>query len=77
VAVIITAAGVGDADGGGRNGDSHALQHVRETLGGEERLTLIAGARESDHQAVPDQLVFADAFDGDQIFETRAVRGLR
>ncbi len=49
----------------------HASQHVRQSLGGEYRLNLVAGSREPHYQAVSDQLVFPHALESDQILEPR------
>ena len=46
-------------------------QHVGKTLSGEQGLLAVARAIESDDQSVADQLVVADAFDGDQFLQPR------
>ena len=63
---------VGDADGVGGNRDAHPLQHVGQTLSAEDGGPLVAGAGEPDHQPIADELVVANAFDGDQIFQACA-----
>ena len=56
------------------HGDAHLLQHVGEALRGKERLLPVAGALQSNHDAVTNQLILADAFERDQFLETRGGR---
>ena len=69
VAVTITAAVLVTRIAVGGHRDAHALQQVGEALGREHRLAAVAGAGQADHQAVTDQLVFANAFDRDQVLQ--------
>ena len=66
--------GIVDADGGGGNRDAHALQHVGQALRREHGLPAVARAGQSDHQAVADQLVLANAFDRRPDLSARAGR---
>ena len=61
-------------DSGWIHGDAHLLQHVGEALRGEERLLPVAGAFQSHHDAVANQLIFAHAFQRDQFLEPRGGR---
>ena len=55
----------------GIHGDAHLLQHVSETLRGEQRLLPVASALQSDDDAVTNQLILADSFQRDQFLEPR------
>ena len=69
MAVTITAAVLLTRMAVAGHGDAHALQHVGQALGGEHGLAAVARAGQADDQPVADQLVFADAFDGDEVFQ--------
>jgi len=56
------------------NAEAHTLEHVAESLHGEDGLLFVAGAGETDHEAVADELIVADAFDGSQVFQAGEVR---
>ena len=71
VAVTMTAAVFFTVMAAGIHGDAHVLQHVGQTLGGEDGLLPVAGAVQADDQAVADELVVAHAFERDQFLETR------
>ena len=61
-------------DQGRIHGDAHLLQHVGETLRGEQRLLPVASAFQSDDDAVTNQLILADSFERDQFLEPRGGR---
>ena len=71
VAVTITAAVFFTSIVDGIHGDAHLLQHVGQALRGKERLLPVAGALQSHHDAVANQLILADSFERDQFLEPR------
>ena len=56
------------------HGHAHLLQHICETLRGEERLLPVAGPFQPHYDAVTYQLVVADAFERHQFLQTRGRR---
>jgi len=60
---------VGDADRGGRHGNTHSLEQVGQALGRKQGLAAVARPGETDDQPVANQLVIAYALDRNQIFQ--------
>ncbi len=58
-----------------RDHHAHALQKVRQTLGGEYGLPRVAGAVQADHHTVSHQLVVPHAFNRHQILEPCSLVG--
>jgi hypothetical protein len=63
--------GVLHADGRRRNRNAHAFQEVGEALIGKDGLLCVPFSGQADHQAVTDQLVFANTLDIDEVLQTR------
>ena len=74
VAVTITDAVFFTRIRGWIHGDAHLLQHIGQALGGEDRSVPVAGAFQSDHHAVANQLIVADSFERNQFLEPRLRR---
>ena len=58
-----------------RNRDAHALERGDQGLRRKDGLRAVARAAQPDDQAVTDELVVANAFDGGNIFDARALAG--
>ena len=58
-------------NGGGRNGDAHALQQVRQALRRKNSLLAVALSGQTNHQPIANQMIIADALDTGEIFQAR------
>ncbi len=62
-------------DGRRRDSYTHALQNIGEALVRKDGLLAVAFSCEAHYDAIPDQLILANTFDIDEVFQPRGGRG--